>query len=206
MNIILLGAPGAGKGTQAANIASKYNIPHISTGDIFRKNIKEQTPIGVKAKSYIDRGELVPDEVVIEIVRQRLKEADCKNGYLLDGFPRTENQAEALSKITKIDRVINLDIDTGLLLKRITGRRLCTKCSEPHHIDALDGKSVCRLCGETLYQRDDDKESTVANRLNVYNNQTLPLINYYKGKKLLINVDADGTIAEVGARINKILK
>lgn len=205
MNIILLGPPGAGKGTQAVRIAEKYSIPHISTGDIFRKNIKEQTPIGVVAKSYIDKGQLVPDEVVIEIVRQRLLEEDCKNGYLLDGFPRTVPQAEALSGFTTVDTVLNLDIDLGLLMKRLTGRRVCSSCGESYHVSFLGDAKTCKKCNGELIQRADDNEETVNNRLTAYTKQTTPLISYYKEKGILKNVAAAGKIDEVFDEIVKTL-
>ncbi len=204
MNIILLGAPGAGKGTQAVRIAEKYKIPHISTGDIFRKNIKEGTLVGLKAKSYIDKGQLVPDEVVVEIVENRLKEADCKAGYLLDGFPRTLAQAEALSKITKIDAVINLDIDLKKLADRLTGRRICRDCGESYHISTYSDKA-CKKCGGEIYQRDDDNIATVNSRLQVYENQTKPLIEYYSSKNLLKNIDGGQDIDKVFEDIVNIL-
>jgi adenylate kinase len=204
MNLILLGAPGAGKGTQAEQIVKELNVPHISTGDIFRKNIKEGTPVGLKAKSYIDQGLLVPDEVVIELVQGRLAEADCKKGYLLDGFPRTIAQAEALDKITKIETVINLDVDFSKLLKRIAGRRVCGKCAANYNV-AGHSSPDC-VCGEALIQRPDDKEETVKARLDVYQNQTAPLIGYYTKKGVLKPVDGMGSIAEVFAQIKKIIK
>ena len=205
-NIILLGPPGAGKGTQAVRIAERYGIPHISTGDIFRKNIKEQTPIGKVAKSYIDKGLLVPDEVVVEIVKNRLAEGDCKNGYLLDGFPRTIEQAERLSEITEIAAVINLDIDLGLLMKRLTGRRVCATCGESYHVDFLGDKTLCEKCAGELVIRADDNEETVKSRLDAYVRQTKPLTDYYKKSGLLRDVDASGSIDEVFARITEALK
>ena len=197
MNIILLGAPGAGKGTQAVRLAEKYNIPHISTGDIFRSNIKGQTPIGMVAKSYIDKGQLVPDEVTIQIVKERLEKEDCKNGYLLDGFPRTVSQAEALDTFSKVEAVVNVDVPLGKLLKRITGRRVCGKCGESYHVDYLNGKTDCAKCGAELIQRADDNEVTVASRLEVYEKQTAPLIEYYAQKGVLLTVDGDGDIEKV---------
>ena len=197
MNIILLGAPGAGKGTQAVRLAEKYNIPHISTGDIFRSNIKGQTPIGMVAKSYIDKGQLVPDEVTIQIVKERLEKEDCQNGYLLDGFPRTVSQAEALDTFSKVEAVVNVDVPLNKLLKRITGRRVCAKCGESYHIDYLDGKTACAKCGAELIQRADDNEETVGARLDVYQKQTAPLIEYYDGKGVLLTVDGDGDIETV---------
>ena len=197
MNVILLGAPGAGKGTQAVRLAEKYNIPHISTGDIFRSNIKGQTPIGIVAKSYIDKGQLVPDEVTIQIVKERLEKDDCQNGYLLDGFPRTVLQAEALDTFSKVEAVVNVDVPLGKLLKRITGRRVCAKCGESYHVDYLEGKTTCAKCGAELIQRADDNEATVQARLEVYEKQTAPLIEYYAQKGVLITVDGDGDIERV---------
>lgn len=200
MKIVLLGAPGAGKGTQATRLAEKYQIPHISTGDIFRTNIKNATPIGVIAKSYIDKGQLVPDDVTVEIVNQRLQESDCQNGYLLDGFPRNVYQAEKLSIISSVDKAVEIHVDLTKLLKRITGRRVCA-CGESYHVDFLGGKTVCSRCGGELYQRDDDTEEIVKSRLSVYQQQTAPLIDYYEkeGKLLVINGDQsiDGVFAEI---------
>ena len=205
MNIILLGAPGAGKGTQAVRIAAAMGIPHISTGDIFRKNIKEGTPVGLKAKSYIDRGQLVPDEVVVEIVQQRIEESDCKHGFLLDGFPRTIAQAEALDRLTDIDRVINIEADLDKLVDRITGRRVCGKCGESYHISTKKD-DICEKCGGKLIQRADDNEETVKSRLNVYKNETAPLIEFYKNQGVLINVDGMQTIDKVFEDIAKLLQ
>lgn len=197
MNIILLGAPGAGKGTQAVRLAERYKIPHISTGDIFRSNIKEKTPIGIVAKSYIDKGQLVPDEVTIQIVKERLEKDDCKNGYLLDGFPRTVSQAEALDGFAIIDAVVNINVPMHKLMRRITGRRVCGKCGESYHIDYLQGKSNCDKCNGELIQRADDNEETVGKRLEVYEKQTAPLIDHYEKKGKLFNVDGDGDINAV---------
>lgn len=197
MKIVLLGAPGAGKGTQAVRLAERYKVPHISTGDIFRKNIKERTPIGVEAKSYIDKGQLVPDEVTIRIVKDRLQEKDCENGYLLDGFPRNVFQAKALDDFSEVDKVVNIDVPLHKLMRRITGRRVCGKCGESYHIDYLDGKTECGKCGGNLTQRADDNEETVKSRLDVYVGQTAPLIEYYKERGVLVDVDGDGTMDEV---------
>ncbi len=205
MNLILLGAPGAGKGTQAVRIAEKYGIPHISTGDIFRKNIKEQTPIGVTAKSYIDKGQLVPDEVTVEIVRLRLLEDDAKNGYLLDGFPRNIAQAEALDKIADIDTVINIDVDLDALSDRLTGRRVCSKCGESYHISTKKDND-CDKCDGKLIHRDDDKPETVANRLKVYTASTAPLIDYYTKQGKLVSVNGMNKIEEVFDEITEALK
>ena len=187
MNIILLGAPGAGKGTQASKISDNYTLPHISTGDIFRENIKNQTPIGLLAKSYIDKGQLVPDEVTCKIVEERISRSDCEKGYMLDGFPRTIAQAEALDKITNVDLVINIDVDFSLLLDRLCGRRVCKECGESYHVTKLNGETKCARCGGELYQRKDDNPETVQNRLDVYSAQTAPLIDYYTNKGIILN-------------------
>ena len=193
MNIILLGAPGAGKGTEASRIVDSYKLPHISTGDIFRENIKNETPIGLQAKSFIDKGLLVPDEVTCKIVEERISREDCKNGYMLDGFPRTIAQAEALDKITKLDLVINIDVDHSLLLNRLCGRRVCKDCGESYHVSRLNGETKCARCGGDLYQRKDDNPETVQSRLDVYNAQTAPLIDYYEKKGILFNVCGNST-------------
>lgn len=205
MNIILLGAPGAGKGTQASKIKDAYNLPHISTGDIFRENIKNQTPIGVVAKSFIDKGQLVPDEVTCKIVEERISRADCANGYMLDGFPRTIAQAEALDKIAKIDLVINMDVDHSLLLDRLCGRRVCKNCGESYHLSRLGGRTDCERCGGELYQRKDDNPETVQNRLDVYNAQTTPLIEYYTKKGVLFNVESNSTPEDVFQKVSEKL-
>lgn len=206
MKIVLLGAPGAGKGTQADGISKRFNIVHISTGDIFRKNIKEQTEIGKVAKSYIDKGDLVPDEVTCEIVRLRLAEDDCKNGYLLDGFPRNLFQAEKLSEIDNIDYCINLDVPQEKLIARLTGRRVCSQCGKSFHVDFLNGKTVCDECNSNLIQRSDDHISQVTERMEVYVAQTKPLIDYYAKKGVLVNVNADGSIKEIEERIKQAIK
>ena len=206
MNIILLGAPGAGKGTQATKFSEKYRLPHISTGDIFRDNIKRQTPVGLLAKSYTDNGKLVPDEVTCEIVKGRLEADDCKNGYLLDGFPSNLFQAETLESFSKADAVLNIDVDLSLLMARLCGRRVCKDCGESYHVDFLGGKTVCERCGGELYQRKDDNEETVGNRLKVYSEQTAPLIAYYSERNVLLNIDGVGAIDEVFARIVAALK
>ena len=204
MKIILLGAPGAGKGTQADKLVEKYGFPHISTGDIFRKNIKERTEIGLLAKSYIDAGKLVPDEVTIKIVENRLKESDCANGFLLDGFPRTVEQAKALDEITDVDYVVNIDVPFEKLLKRITGRRVCPKCSSSYHVDFLNGEDTCK-CGEKLIQRADDNEETVKQRISVYENQTAPLVEYYGKTGKLLTVNGHKSVDEVFEEIvNKL--
>ncbi|MBQ3220878.1 MAG: adenylate kinase [Clostridia bacterium] len=201
MNIILLGAPGAGKGTLASKIVDEYKLPHISTGDIFRENIKNQTPIGVVAKSYIDKGQLVPDEVTCQIVEERLTREDCKNGYMLDGFPRTNAQAEALDKITNVELVINIDVDFSLLMGRLCGRRVCKDCGESYHITRLNGATTCSRCGGELYQRKDDNPETVQSRLDVYNAQTAPLIEYYTKQGKIFNVNGSTTPEDVFEKV-----
>ena len=202
MNIILLGAPGAGKGTQASKISDNYTLPHISTGDIFRENIKNQTPIGLLAKSYIDKGQLVPDEVTCKIVEERISRSDCEKGYMLDGFPRTIAQAEALDKITNVDLVINIDVDFSLLLDRLCGRRVCKECGESYHVTKLNGETKCARCGGELYQRKDDNPETVQSRLDVYKAQTAPLIEYYGKKGVLFNVEGNAAPETVYAAIS----
>lgn len=189
MNIIFLGPPGAGKGTQAQRICAALNIPQISTGDILRRVMKEQTPTGMKAKSFIDAGKLVPDEVIIDIVKERLQQDDAQAGYILDGFPRTVPQAEALEDIAKIDAVIELAVDDEKLVARLSGRRVCLKCGATYHVSRLNGKTTCDACGEELVQRDDDRAETVLNRLNVYHEQTAPLVDFYTSRGLLRRID-----------------
>lgn len=204
MRLILLGPPGAGKGTQAANIVKEYSIPHISTGDIFRKNIKEGTELGIKAKEYMDKGLLVPDELVVAIVKDRLTEEDCKKGFLLDGFPRTINQADALDKeLTdlgyKLDKVINIDVSKEELIERAVGRRVCKDCGATYHIkfNAPKVENTCDVCGGELIQRKDDTIETVSKRIEVYLEQTQPLIDYYEKKGILINIDGKQDIDKV---------
>lgn len=196
MKIIMLGAPGAGKGTQAKMIADKYEIPHISTGDIFRANIKNGTALGMEAKGYMDQGKLVPDELTVKILLGRVAQEDCKNGYVLDGFPRTIPQAEVLDKALtelndKIDFAINVDVPDENIIRRMSGRRACLNCGATYHIAHVPPKAegICDRCGNELILRDDDKEETVKNRLTVYHEQTQPLIDYYTAKGVLENVD-----------------
>lgn len=196
MKIIMLGAPGAGKGTQAKMIADKYNIPHISTGDIFRANIKNGTALGMEAKSYMDQGKLVPDELTVKILLDRVAQEDCKNGYVLDGFPRTIPQAEVLDKALtelndKIDYAINVDVPDENIIRRMSGRRACLNCGATYHITHVPPKTegICDRCGNELILRDDDKEETVKNRLVVYHEQTQPLIDFYTAKGVLEDVD-----------------
>ncbi|NLW22813.1 MAG: adenylate kinase [Tissierellia bacterium] len=201
MRLVILGPPGAGKGTQASAIVKKYNIPHISTGDIFRANIKAGTELGKKAKTYMDKGLLVPDELVVSIVKDRLTEEDCKDGFLLDGFPRTVNQAEALDKELnemglKLDRVINIDVEKDILIERAIGRRICRNCGATYHIkfNPPQREGVCDNCKGELFQRDDDKVETVEKRIEVYIEETKPLIDYYMKKGLLLNIDGSKSI------------
>lgn len=194
-NIVLLGAPGAGKGTLAVKISAEYSIPHISTGDILRKNIKDGTELGKLAKSYIDKGALVPDEVVIGLVKDRLDESDAAHGYILDGFPRTINQATELDKVTKIDVAVNIDVPFATIIERLGGRRVCI-CGETYHVSMLKGDLYCKKCGKPLYVRDDDKPETVKARLEVYQAQTAPLIGYYAEKCILKDVTATGSVEE----------
>lgn len=213
MNIIMLGAPGVGKGTQAVMLKEKFNLPHISTGDIFRENIKNQTELGQKAKSYMDKGELVPDSLVCDLVSSRLAEPDCSNGFILDGFPRTIPQADsleaALSNMNKkIDFAIDIEIDDDKIIRRMAGRRVCSKCSAPFNVDSnppkVEGK--CDICGSDLVQRDDDKEETVKNRLSVYHESTQPLIEYYNNKGCLVVIDGDKDMDSVFDSIVKIVE
>lgn len=212
MKIIMLGAPGAGKGTQAKMIADKYGVPHISTGDIFRANIKNGTELGMEAKKYIDQGLLVPDELTVRILLDRVAQDDCKNGYVLDGFPRTIPQAEVLdSELTKlgdhIDYAINVDVPDENIVKRMSGRRACLTCGATYHIEHVPPKKegICDVCGSELVLRDDDKPETVKNRLNVYHEQTQPLIDFYTEKGVLKTVDGTVPMEEVFAAITAIL-
>jgi adenylate kinase len=189
MNVIFLGPPGAGKGTQAQRICTALNIPQISTGDILRRAMKEETPTGLKAKAFIEAGQLVPDEVIIDIVRERLAMDDCQNGYILDGFPRTVPQAEALEGIAKIDVVVDLDVADEELIARLSGRRVCLNCGATYHVSRLNGETKCAVCGEELIQRKDDSAETVLARLNVYHEQTAPLVDFYQKKGTLKVID-----------------
>ena len=205
MKLILLGAPGSGKGTQASFIAEKYNLPHISTGDIFRQNIKNQTPLGVKVKAIMDAGDLCPDDLTIELVKDRLLNEDCKNGYLLDGFPRNLIQAKALDEFAKPDVVIDIEVDLKKIEHRLIGRRSCPKCSGSFHIDFIGNTEVCPDCGAKLIIRKDDNVETVKERLSVYQTQTAPLIDYYKKQDKLRVVNGDKDIDGVFCEIKKVL-
>ena len=212
MKIIMLGAPGAGKGTQAKMIAEKCGIPHISTGDIFRANIKNGTELGAKAKEYMDKGLLVPDELVCDLVVDRIQQADCEKGYILDGFPRTIPQAEALENALnaieqKLDYAIDIDVPDENIINRMSGRRACVGCGATYHVlfnpTKVEGK--CDVCGESLILRDDDKPETVKKRLDVYHTQTQPLIDFYTARKVLVEVDGTQSMDNVFEDIMKIL-
>lgn len=212
MKIIMLGAPGAGKGTQAKKIAEKYQIPHISTGDIFRSNIKEGTELGMKAKAYMDQGGLVPDELTIGMLMDRIQKNDCKNGYVLDGFPRTIPQAESLTNALnernqKIDYAVNVDVPDENIVNRMSGRRACLSCGATYHIVYKPSKveGICDVCGDKLVLRDDDKPETVKKRLSVYHDQTQPLIDYYKEAGVLANVDGTQDMEKVFSDIVAVL-
>ena len=213
MKIILLGPPGAGKGTQAAMLVEQFGIPQISTGDMLRAAVREQSPMGTKAKEYMDAGGLVPDEVVVGIVRERLQQVDCQQGFILDGFPRTVPQADALTQVLAelgkdLDAVVSLVVDTDALVERLTGRRSCSKCGKGYHVKfdppTVDG--ICTVCGGDLLQRDDDKEETIRNRMQVYHEQTAPLEDYYKQQDLLIVVDGMQDIPAVQSAILSALR
>jgi adenylate kinase len=213
MQIALFGPPGAGKGTQAKFISEEFNIPHISTGDILRENVREGTPLGKKAKAYMDKGELVPDNILIDIIKDRLQKPDTRKGFLLDGYPRTLKQAEALDRILddinkNLDAVVNVDVSASELVRRLSGRRTCRSCGATYHIKSKPPKvpGVCDQCGGELYQRADDAEAAIKNRIEVYKKQTQPLIDYYKKKGLLIDIDGEREIDEVRSDIMKALE
>ncbi len=213
MNIVLLGAPGAGKGTQAEKIIAEYGLPHISTGDILRASVKNGTPLGLEAKRYMDAGELVPDEVVIGLVKARLSEPDAEKGFILDGFPRTVAQAEALDRALgemdrAIDYVVSIDVDRDVIVSRLTSRRTCKECGKIYSLLANPpaDPSTCTACGGELYQRDDDTEATVKNRLAVYDRSTAPLVTYYGDKGLLHEIDGDRPVAQVFADVRAVLE
>ena len=212
MKIIMLGAPGAGKGTQAKMIAEKYSVPHVSTGDIFRANIKNGTELGKEAKKYMDQGLLVPDELTVKILLDRVAQDDCKNGYVLDGFPRTIPQAQVLDKALSelddaIDYAINVDVPDENIIRRMGGRRACLTCGATYHVEHIPPKKegICNACGSELVLRDDDKPETVKNRLDVYHKQTQPLIDFYEAKGILKSVDGTVPMEDVFAAITEIL-
>jgi adenylate kinase len=213
MNLIFLGPPGAGKGTQAKLLSEKLNIPQISTGEILRAAVRYHTPMGIKAKEYMDKGLLVPDEVVVGIVEERLSKQDCSKGFILDGFPRTIAQADALKRTLsmvgkEIDHVLSISVNSAELLNRITGRRSCIKCGKGYHIafDPPKQNDVCDVCGGDLYQREDDKEETMTKRLEVYDKQTEPLIKYYASESILKTVDGSGSIEDIQNKILNIVE
>ncbi|MEN6340899.1 MAG: adenylate kinase [Clostridiaceae bacterium] len=203
MKLIFLGPPGAGKGTQAVKIAARFGIAHISTGDMLRAEMREGTELGKAAKGLIDRGELVPDDVILGMVKNRIRQDDCKNGFLFDGFPRTIAQAEALEAISAIDHVINIDVPVETLIRRISGRRMCSACGAGYHVSTYPQENC--VCGAALYQREDDKEETVRNRLVVYERSTKPLIEYYQQKGLLHTVNGNADIDAVDAEIRAVI-
>jgi len=212
MNIVLFGPPGAGKGTQAKELTKKYGIPHISTGDILRANVRDGTELGMKAKEYMDRGELVPDTVLIGLIRNRLNEPDCKEGYLLDGYPRTIPQADALDIILleigkPLDVVINIDVSDDSLVERLSGRRTCPTCGESYHVvfNPPEQQGVCDACSSQLYQRDDDREEVIRQRLAVYNQKTKPLIDYYAKADILVNIDGSRSVDEVFRAVSGVM-
>jgi len=212
MNLILLGPPGCGKGTQAKILIDTYHIPQISTGDILREAIKKESPLGIEAKTHMDQGSLVPDHLVIKIIEERLKQADCNRGFILDGFPRTVAQAEALDTTlsemgSKLEYVFSIEVDDDELISRLTGRRVCRKCGESYHVEFNPSRQEgqCDSCQGELYQRDDDKEETIKNRLKVYQDQTSPLINFYQRKNILHSIDGIGSIEEIKERLLTII-
>ncbi len=212
MNIILLGPPGAGKGTQAKMLIDSYGIPQISTGDMLRAAVKNQTQLGLEAKKFMDSGQLVPDSVVIGLAKDRIAQPDCSKGFMLDGFPRTVPQAEALDKVLadmgkKLDHVISIEVANSELLGRLTGRRTCKACGQGFHVmfDPPKTAGKCDKCGGDLFQRDDDNETTVGNRLKVYDDQTKPLIDYYQAKGLLRPIDGVGAISDIFGRIKAVM-
>lgn len=206
MRIVLLGAPGSGKGTMAQKLTTQLSIPQISTGDIFRQNLKEETPLGLQIKDIMAKGMLVPDEITIEIVKDRLAKPDCANGYILDGFPRSIVQAEALDGFQTIDCAINLEVDNEAIVKRLSGRRFCPDCNGTFHVSTLADEHICPACNGNLIVREDDKEHTVRNRLDVYAKTTLPLVDYYANQGKLVTVDGNGSIDVVYGRILSALK
>jgi len=208
MNMIFLGPPGIGKGTHAGLVSDRYEIPKISTGEIMREEVNEGTELGKEVQSYMDSGELVPDEVVIEIIKKRIHEDDCKNGFILDGFPRTIRQAEELAEITKIDVVLNLTAPHEVIIERLSGRVTCRKCAAIYHLTNIKPKQegVCDKCGGELYHREDQTPEAVERRLNVYEGSTKPLVEYYRAKDLLLEINVEGSKEDVGKRVEKVIK
>jgi|TARA_Y100000310_G_scaffold327902_1_gene395048 adenylate kinase len=199
MNMVLLGPPGVGKGTVAAKLKEKLDIPHVATGDMLRENVSKKTELGIEAKNYMDKGLLVPDDIVINMMKERLQRDDCSKGFILDGFPRTINQADQIGKVIKIDNVINLQASNELIIKRLSRRRVCSECKAIYHLDYMKPKQegICDKCSKKLYQRDDDKKEAILKRLEVYRTETEPLIKYYKEKKVLVDIDGSGAPEKV---------
>ena len=199
MKLVIFGPPSAGKGTQAQKLSKQYGIPQVATGDLLRKAVADKTPLGLKIKSYLDQGKLGPDEVIVQLIKERVAKPDCKNGFLLDGFPRTMGQAKELERMTDIDLVLSIVVDFESLVERAVGRRTCPKCSAVYHIkfNPPMNAGICEKCGSKLIQRDDDKEETVRNRLKVYQEQTAPLVEYYRKKGKLVDIDGSGGIDAV---------
>lgn len=205
MKLVHLGPPGAGKGTQAAMVCEKYSVPAISTGNLLRYEVQNGTPLGKEAKSYMDAGNLVPDEIVLGMVAQRLREPDCENGFLLDGFPRTQNQAKDLERAVQLNIAINLIVPDEVIIQRVSGRRTCTGCGAAFSVETIGDSRVCEQCGGQLVIRKDDKPETVKRRLEIYNEQTRPLVDYYTSKGILHNIDGVGTIEEVFERVCTVI-
>lgn len=207
MNIILLGPPGVGKGTVAKKLSAELKLPHIATGDMLRENVANSTILGLKAKGYMDKGLLVPDDLVIEMIKERLQRKDCRKGLLLDGFPRTIHQADEIGKVIKIDKVVNLQAGDEIIVKRISLRRVCSKCGFAYHLDFIkpNREGFCDKCSGHLYQREDDKPEAVKQRLKVYREQTAPLIDYYRKKKVLVDVDGSGSPEKVFGMVKKAI-
>jgi adenylate kinase len=207
MKLVIFGPPSAGKGTQAQKLSKQYGIPQVATGDLLRKAVADKTPLGLRIKSYLDQGKLGPDEVIVQLIKERVAKPDCKNGFLLDGFPRTMGQAKELERMTDIDLVLSIVVDFETLVERAVGRRTCPKCSAVYHIkfNPPMNAGVCEKCGSKLIQRDDDKEDTVRNRLKVYQEQTAPLIEYYRKKGKLVDIDGSGGIDAVYSQMVKAI-
>jgi len=203
MKLVVFGPPSAGKGTQAQKLSKKYGIPQVATGDLLREQVAKKTPIGLKVKSYLDSGRLGPDDLIVQMIADRVSKPDCANGYLLDGFPRTMGQANELEKMTDIDLVLNIVVDFEVLVERAVGRRICPKCAAVYHVKFNQPKKegICDKCGSALIQRDDDKETTVRNRLKVYQEQTAPLVEHYRKKGKLVDIDGSGGIDSVQAKM-----
>ncbi len=207
MKLVIFGPPSAGKGTQAQKLSKQYGIPQVATGDLLRKAVADKTPLGLKIKSYLDQGKLGPDEVIVQLIKERVAKPDCRKGFLLDGFPRTMGQAKELEKMTDIDLVLSIVVDLESLVERAVGRRTCPKCSAVYHIkfNPPMNEGICEMCGSKLVQRDDDKEDTVRNRLRIYQEQTAPLIEYYRKKGKLVDIDGSGGIDAVYSQMVKAI-